>query len=117
MGIRRKRPGSEARRRGEGKGEGRGKGKGGEPVEKLLSPLFRPLVINLMNICQQDNIITISEAGCNGMQIERNSGGKISFSPCYKALKKLQIEMGSMEQYLAASPCNKNKRCRTWKIL
>ena len=37
-----KRPGSEARRRGEGKGEGRGKGKGGEPVEKLLSPLFRP---------------------------------------------------------------------------
>ena len=36
-----KRPWSEARRRGEGKGEGKGKGKGGEPVEKLLTPLFQ----------------------------------------------------------------------------
>ena len=50
-----KRPGSEVTRRGEGKGEGRGNGKGGEPVEKLLSPLFNPFVTNLMIICQQGN--------------------------------------------------------------
>ena len=42
-------------KRGGGGGGGKGKGEGGEPVEKLLSPLFRPLVINLMIICQQDN--------------------------------------------------------------
>ena len=52
MGIGRKRPGREAGAGGGGGERGRpGGGEGGEPVYKLLTPLFRPLVINLMIIC------------------------------------------------------------------
>ena len=40
--------GEKIARRGKGKGEGGG----GEPVDKHLRPLFRPLVIILLNISQ-----------------------------------------------------------------
>ena len=48
-----------------GKEEGRGGGgEGGEPVDKQLTPLFRPLVINLMIICQQDHYQTLVALEC-----------------------------------------------------
>ena len=55
MGIGRKRPGREAVAGGGGGERGRPGGEGGEPVDKLLAPLFHPLVINLMIICQQNH--------------------------------------------------------------
>ena len=55
MGIGRKRLGREAGGGGGERGKPGGGVEGGEPVDKLLTPLFRPLVINLMIICQQDH--------------------------------------------------------------
>ena len=59
---------SGSRGRGWGKRKAGGGGGVGEPVDKLLMPLFRPLAINLMIICQQDHYQTLVALECNARE-------------------------------------------------